>query len=51
MLPATEVAPILIEEPVQIGLLAIVAAAGNGLTVMETVLDLTQLFELVSVSV
>ena len=28
-----------------------VAAAGSGLTVMETVLDLTQLLELVSVSV
>ena len=40
-----------IEAPVQIGLLATVAAAGNGLTVIDTVLDLTQLFELVSVSV
>ena len=40
-----------IEEPIQIGLLAMVAAAGNGLTVMDTVLDFTQLLELVSVSV
>ena len=51
VLPATEVAPILIEEPVQIGLLAIVAAAGSGLTVIDTVFDFTQLLEFVSVSV
>ena len=49
MLPVTEVAPIAIEFPVQILELAIVAAIGNGLTVMETVLVLTQLFEFVSV--
>ena len=44
-----DVAPIEIEFPVQILELAIVAATGNGLTVIETVLVLTQLFEFVSV--
>ena len=49
MLPVTAVAPIAIEFPVQILELAIVAATGNGLTVIETVLVFTQLFEFVSV--
>ena len=40
MLPATEDAPIDIEEPVQIAVFAITVAEGRGLTVMVTELDL-----------
>ena len=50
-LPATTVAPTEILVPVQILALAIVPAAGRGLTVIVTELDLTQPFELVSVLV
>ena len=42
MLPATDAAPIDIEEPVQIAVLDITEAEGNGLTVMVTELDLLQ---------
>ena len=39
------------ESPVQMPVLEITAAAGRALTVIVTELDLTQLFELVSVRV
>ena len=42
MLPAIDAAPIDIEAPLQILVLAITAAAGNGLTVMTTELRLVQ---------
>jgi L-aminopeptidase/D-esterase-like protein len=51
VLPATAVAPMLMDDPVQILVLAMVAAAGKGFTVMVTELDLTQPLELVSVTV
>ena len=51
VLPVTAVAPIAMLFPVQMLLFAMVADAGNGLTVITTELDFTQLFELVSVRV
>ena len=44
-------APIDIEEPVQIAVLDMTDAAGKGLTVIVTELDFTHPFELVSVKV
>ena len=52
MLPATDAAPIDMLEPVQIAELDITEAAGKGLTVILTLLDLLQpVAVIVSVSV
>jgi hypothetical protein len=50
-LPATAIAPIDIDEPVQMLLLAIVAAAGKGFTVIKTEFELIHPLEFVSVRV
>ena len=51
VLPATDVAPMAIDVPVQMLVLEMVAAAGKGLTVIVTEFELTQWFEFVSVRV
>jgi hypothetical protein len=51
VLPVTAVAPIVIDAPIQMLEFAMVAAAGNGLTVMVTELDFIQLLEFVSIRV
>ena len=51
MLPATDAAPIDIDDPVQMLVLDIVAATGNAKTFIVTEFDFTHPLELVSVSV
>ena len=51
MLFATAAAPIVVEEPVQIAVLAPAEAAGNGFTVTVTLCEFTHPLEFVSVTV